>query len=147
MSLRERLELDLKQALRDRDETRRDTLRMVLSEVKRAEIDEDRSLADSDVLAVVQRAVKTRRESIEQFERGGREDLARREREQIAVLEGYLPRALGEDEVVAAVEAAIAEVGAQSKRDLGKVMKAVLGRHPGRVDGKLVQRLAAERLA
>lgn len=146
MSLRERLEADVKAAMRSGDTTARDTLRMVLATLKGAEIDSGRPSGDDEVQAVLVKAVKTRRESIDQFERGGREDLAEVERAQVEVLERYLPKQLSEDEARAAVAAVIAELGASSKADLGPVMKALRAKHGSALDGKLASRLAAEQL-
>jgi uncharacterized protein YqeY len=146
MELLERLQADVKEAMRARDDVARDALRMVVAAVKAREIDSDQALTDEDVLGVVRHAVKTRTESAEQFEAAGRAELAAKERREIEVLSRYLPRQLSEDETRALVEGAIAETGAASKRDLGKVMKAVMAGHRGEVDGKLVQRLAAELL-
>jgi uncharacterized protein YqeY len=146
MELLERLQADVKAAMRARDDVARDALRMVVAAVKAREIDSDQALTDEDVLGVVRHAVKTRTESAEQFEAAGRAELAAKERREIEVLSRYLPRQLSEDETRALVEGAIAETGAASKRDLGKVMKAVMAGHRGEVDGKLVQRLAAELL-
>ena len=146
MELLERLQADVQQAMRARDEVARDALRMVVAAVQARQIDADRALTDEDVLDVVRSAVKTRNESAEQFEAAGRDDLAGKERREIEVLSRYLPRQLSEDETRALVQRLIAETGASSKRDLGKVMKAVMAGHKAEVDGKLVQRLAAELL-
>jgi uncharacterized protein YqeY len=146
MSLRERLEADVKAAMRSGDTTARDTLRMVLATLKGAEIDSGTESTEAEVQAVLVKAVKTRRESIDQFEQGDREDLAAIERAQVEVLERYLPKQLSEDEARAAVAAAIAELGASSKADLGPVMKALRAKHGSALDGKLASRLAAEQL-
>ncbi|MCA9530674.1 MAG: GatB/YqeY domain-containing protein [Myxococcales bacterium] len=138
-SLRERIFADLTVAIRAQDEAARETLRMVKSELV--------THPDADALEVVQRGVKTRRESAAQYEAGGREDLAAVERAQIAVLERYLPKQLDEAAAREAVRAVIDELGATSKRDLGRVMKTVLERHKGELDGKLASRLAAELLS
>jgi uncharacterized protein YqeY len=146
MSLREQLEADVKAAMRSGDTTARDTLRMVLATLKGAEIDSGTESTEAEVQAVLVKAVKTRRESIDQFEQGDREDLAAIERAQVEVLERYLPKQLSEDEARAAVAAAIAELGASSKADLGPVMKALRAKHGSALDGKLASRLAAEQL-
>lgn len=141
-----RLEQDVRAAMRARDEVKRDTLRMVLSSIKATAIDRNRDPSDEDVVAALLHAQKTRRESIEQFEKGGRADLADAERAELAVLEPYLPSQLGEAEVRAAAAAVIAELGATSKKDLGRVMKALLARHKGALDGKLASRIVGELL-
>lgn len=146
MSLRAKLADDVKAAMRSGDTVARDTLRMVLATLKGAEIDSGEESTDEQVLATLVKAVKTRRESIEQFDRGGRQDLADAERAQVEVLERYLPRQLGEAEARAAVQAAIAELGANSKADLGPVMKALRAKHGSALDGKLASRLVGELL-
>ncbi len=154
MSLRERIDDDIKQAMRDRDELSRDTLRMIVADLKNALVDlrtksgkVDVALSDDDVVRVLQKGVKSRQESVTQYEAAGREELAKKERAEIAVIERYLPKLLDEAETKAAVAAAVAEVGASTKADLGKIMKALMARFPGRIDGKLAQRLAGEHLS
>jgi hypothetical protein len=141
-----RLEQEVKDAMRARDAVKRDTLRMVLSSIKAVAIDQNCAASDADVVAALLHAQKTRRESIEQFEKGGRADLADAERAELAVLEPYLPAQLGEAEVRAAAAAVVAELGASSKKDLGRVMKALLARHKGALDGKLASRIVGELL-
>lgn len=145
-ALFEKLQADLRSAMRDRDERLRDTLRMVISEAKNRRIELQRELEDADVEGVLRKGLKTRQESAEQFETANRRDLSERERAEAAILERYLPQALSEDEARAAVRAAIERTGASSKKDLGRVMKEVLAEHAGRIDGKLAQRLAGEQL-
>jgi uncharacterized protein YqeY len=141
-----RLEEDVKAAMRSRDAVKRDTLRMVLSAIKAAAIDRNRDASDEDVVAALLHAQKTRRESIEQFEKGGRVDLADAERAELAVLEPYLPKQVSEAEARASAAAVVAELGATSKKDLGRVMKALLARHKGALDGKLASRIVGELL-
>jgi uncharacterized protein YqeY len=146
MGLKERLETDLKQAMRDRNDVARDTLRMLLAEMKNREIAAGQDLSDDEGLAVLQKAVKTRQESVEQFDRAGRADLVAREKAEIAVVQAYLPQSMTEDEVRAAVRAVLAETGVSSKKDLGVAMKALMARHKGRIDGRLAQKLLGESL-
>lgn len=147
MELRGRLETDLKQAMRDRNDVARDTLRMLLAEIKNREIAAGQDLSADEAIAVLQKAVKTRQESVEQFDRAGRADLVARERAEMAVVQTYLPRAMSEEEVRDAVRAVLAETGVASKKDMGVAMKAVMARHKGRVDGKLAQKILGELLA
>lgn len=147
MGLLETLQADVAAAMRAKDALARDALRMVLAAAKSRQIESDAPLSDADVLALVRSAVKTRTESAEQFEAAGREELAAKERREIEVLSRYLPRQLGEDETRALVQRLIAETGAASRADVGKVMKAVMAAHRDSVDGKLAQRLASELLA
>jgi len=144
MELRERLETDLKQAMRDRNEVARDTLRMLLSEIKNREIASGKDLGPDEAIAVLQKAVKTRQESIEQFDKAGRADLVAREKAEMAVVQAYLPRSMSEDEIRRAVQAVLAETGVTAKKDMGVAMKAVMAKHKGRIDGKLAQRILGE---
>jgi uncharacterized protein YqeY len=147
-SLQARIETDLKQAMRDRNELARDTLRMVISDLKKKQLELLKDdLTPDEELAVLQRAVKTRQESVEQFEKAGRQELAQKERAEIDVIRAYLPQALSEEETRAAVDAAIRAAGSPTKKDLGGLMKGLMAAHRGRIDGKLVQRLLGERLA
>jgi uncharacterized protein YqeY len=130
VDLKSRLDADLKAAMKAGEALRRDTLRMVIAAVKNRA-----------------NQVKTRTDSAQQYDAAGRADLADKERAEIEVLQGYLPQQLSEAETRAAVEKAIADTGASSKADLGKVIKAVMAAHKGQVDGKQVQRLIAELLS
>lgn len=135
MTLRERLSTDLKQAMRDRDAELRDTIRFLLAAVKNAEIDKRDSLSEEEDMAVLRSQAKQRRDSIEQFKAGGRDDLADKEASQLAILERYLPQQMSDDELADLVRQGIAETGAQSARDMGKVMALLVARSAGRVDG------------
>ena len=144
MQIREQIEADLKTAMRARDETARDTLRMVLAAIKKREIDEDSATTDADALAALRHAAKMRQDAASQFESAGRGDLAQKERAEMEVIARYLPRQKSEQEVRTIVENLVSELEIRSKQDLGKLMKAVMSRHKGEVDGKLVQRIAGE---
>lgn len=147
MELQRRIEEDLKKAMRERAELTRDTLRMLLSELKNKHIDLGRDLTIDEELAVCQRAVKMRQESIAQFQLGGREDLVARERGELAVVQGYLPQVLSEEETRAALRSILDELGVKSKKDLGVAMKALMARHKNRVDGKQAQKILGELLS
>lgn len=147
MTLRERLHDDLTAAMRSGDSLRRDVLRMAESAIYNVEKAKRTTLAEDEVLAVLTREVKTRRESIAAFRGGGREDLAAKEEAEIAILQGYLPEALGEDEIRALVDQALVATGATSARDLGKVMGWLSPRIRGRADGALTSGLVAQALA
>src|SRR5438093_1333437 len=142
----ETFKADLARAMRSRDAIATATLRMLISQVQYARIDVKRELTQDDYLAILQRAVKTRREAIEQYDKGGRKDLADKERAEIAVIERYLPAAMSAEETVRAVDALLAELGIGEKKDLGRAMKEFMARHRGRVDGKSVNALIASRL-
>jgi len=126
---------------------RRDVLRMATSAAYNVEKKERRPLADDEIVAVLAREVKTRRESVEAFRAGGREDLAAKEEAEIAILQEFLPHALTEDELRALVDEAIAATGAANARDLGKVMGWLAPRTRGRADGKHLSELVAQALA
>jgi uncharacterized protein YqeY len=133
--------------MRSGDALRRDTLRMVQNAVYNIEKAKKVTLTDDDILAVITRETKTRRESVEAFRKGGREDLATKEEAEIAILAEYLPEPLAEDELRALVDQGIAQTGAASARDLGKVMGWLSPRIRGRADGKVVSGLVAQALA
>jgi len=138
MSLKARINDDLKTAMRSGDARRRDALRLLLAAVKQREVDERKELADADVVGVIERMIKQRRESIAQFEKGGRQDLVQNERYESELLQGYMPQALPDAEIAAAVSEAISAVGAKSPADMGKVMGALKGKLAGRaVMGKV----------
>jgi uncharacterized protein YqeY len=147
VSLRERLQDDTTAAMRSGDSLRRDVLRMVQNSIYLAEKSKRITMSDDDVIGVLTREVKTRRESVEAFRKGGREDLATKEESEIAILSEYLPQALGDDELNALVSEAIQATGASSARDMGKVMGWLSPRTRGRADGKVVSGLVAQALA
>jgi uncharacterized protein YqeY len=147
VSLRDRLDTEIKAAMRSNDAMRRDSLRMVLAAVQRAEKEGKHALGDEEMIAVLSRELKVRRESLEAFRGGGREDLAAAEEAAIAVVSEFMPQPLTEAEILALVEAAIAESGAVSPRDMGKVMGIVSPQVRGRADGKAVSQLVTQLLA
>jgi uncharacterized protein YqeY len=147
MTLRERLHDDTTAAMRSGDSLRRDVLRMVQNSIYNIEKAKHVTLSEDEVLGVVTREVKTRRESVEAFRSGGREDLAAKEEAEIAILAGYLPQQLTDDELRGLVDQGIAATGAASARDLGKVMGWLSPRIRGRADGKVASGLVAQALA
>lgn len=134
MTLREQINDDLKAAMRGGDTARRDTLRLLLAALKQREVDERKVLADADVLATIEKMLKQRRDSITQFEQGGRQDLADKEKQELVLLQAYMPQALSDAEIAAAVAAAVAETGAAAPADMGKVMAVLKPRLAGRAD-------------
>jgi uncharacterized protein YqeY len=134
MTLREQINEDLKAAMRGGDVACRDTIRLLLAALKQREVDERKVLTDADVLGIVEKMLKQRRDSISQFEQGGRQDLADREKQELVLLQAYMPQALGADEIAAAVAAAVAETGAAAPSDMGKVMAVLKPRLAGRAD-------------
>ena len=147
MTLRERLQADTTAAMRSGDVLRRDVLRMVQNTIYNTEKAKRVTLTDDEILGVVAREVKTRRESVEAFRTGGREDLVAKEEAEIAILADYLPTALTDDELRALVDEAVSATGASSARDLGKVMGWLSPRIRGRADGKVASGLVAQALA
>jgi uncharacterized protein YqeY len=147
VSLRDRIQTDVTAAMRSGDALRRDVLRMAQNAVYAIEKRERRELPDDDVVAVITREVKTRRESVEAFRKGGREELAAKEEAEIAILSGYLPEQLDDAAIEALVGEAVAATGASSARDLGKVMGWLSPRTRGRADGRRVSELVAQALA
>jgi uncharacterized protein YqeY len=147
VSLRDRLHDDMTAAMRSGDALRRDTLRMALSSAYALEKRDHATLSDDATLAVLTREVKTRRESVEAYRKGGREDLAAKEEAEIGILAAYLPQALTEEELHALVADAIAATGASSARDLGRVMGRLAGPTRGRADARHVSELVAQALA
>lgn len=144
--MKTRLQQDMKEALKNHDKIRLQTIRMVLAAIKNAEIEKMHPLSDEEVAAVIQREIKMRREALEQFARGGREDLVRQTEGEIKVLEDYLPKQLDDNELKQIIMATIAEVGAQSAKEMGKVMAALMPKIRGRADGKKANALVKELL-
>lgn len=142
MRMRARIESDLKSALKAGEKRRVGTLRLLLSSLQNERIGAGRELTDEEIEAVIRRAVKQRRESIDQYTKGGREDLARAEAEELALLEAYLPAGLSDSEVEAEIRRIIDEKGFSASRDVGLVMKELMAAHRGRVDGKRAQEIA-----
>lgn len=144
MSLKDRIQDDMKAALRAGEKQRLTTVRLVLAAIKQREIDERVTLDDAGVLQVLGKMVKQRRDSISQYQAGGREDLAAGEAAEIEILETYLPEPLSEEEIGALIEAAIADTGASSLRDMGKVMGRIKSQAQGRADmGQISARIKA----
>ena len=143
--LRDRINDELKNAMRAGDAQRRDALRLLTAALKQKEVDERKDLADADVVAVIDKMIKQRRDSIAQFEKGGRSDLAEKEQFEISVLESYMPAAMSEADIDAAIAAAIAESGAKAPSDMGKVMGSLKAKLAGRADmGKVSARVKAK---
>jgi Uncharacterized conserved protein, COG1610 len=144
MSLKEQIDADYKAAMKARDDLKVSVLRLLRSAIHNAEIDKQRALTDDEILGVIQSEVRKRRESIEAFQQGGRQDLVEREQAELAILESYLPKALTHEELEALVRETIREVGALSVRDMGKVMSALMPKVRGRADGREVSNLVRQ---
>ena len=147
MALREQINESIKTAMKAREQQKLDALRLLLSEVKRKEVDERITLDDAGVISVVEKMIKQRKDSIAQFEKAARTDLADREKFELAILEGYLPQQLSAAEVDAIIAEAVAATGARSPADMGKVMGLVKPRLAGRADMGKVSGLVKAKLA
>lgn len=143
----EKMQADIKEAMKSHAKERLIALRTLHSEIKNVSTNAGKELTDEDFIGVVTRAIKQRVEAAEQYEAGGRADLVAKEKAEVEWFKAYLPAAMGIDEVKAIIQAAIAEVGAKSKQDMGKVMKIVMPKLKGRADGKLINQLVGELLA
>jgi len=147
MSLQERVSQEIKAAMLAKDADRLSALRMLKSALGYAQIERKTdNLPDADVVAIVQKEVKKRRDSVEQFEKGGRAELAEKEKQEIKVLEAFLPQAMSPEELEALVRATIQELGATGKKDMGAVIKAVQAKAAGRADGKTISGLVGKLL-
>lgn len=148
MSLKEQLTEDMKQAMKDREagKQRLSVIRMVRAAIKKVEIDTKTELAEDGVLDIIAKEVKMRRDSLEEFKKGGREDLVAQMEQEIAILTPYLPEQLSEEAIRTLVSEAIAESGASGPKEMGKVMAVLMPKVKGRADGKLVNSIVRELL-
>jgi uncharacterized protein YqeY len=148
MTLQEKIQSHLVDAMRSKDQLRLSVLRMMKSAVKNREVDKMKALEEPEVIAVLNTLVKQRKDSVEQFRNGGREEMAQKEEAEIKIIEEYLPAAASEEDIRKAVEEAIQETGAISMKEMGKVMKVTLARLAGKsADGSSVSRLVKEKLS
>jgi uncharacterized protein YqeY len=150
MSIPEQIQKDIVQAMKAREEQRLSTLRMVKTALKNKEIDKRAPLDDQEAVAVLSTLIKQRKDSIEQFTKGGRQELADKEAAEITIIESYMPKAAGEEEVAATVRATIAEMGSPTMKDMGTVMKTAMAKFAAsgtRVDGKLVSEMVKRELS
>ena len=145
-ALKDRIQSDLRAAMLARDEPRKAALRMLTAAIKNAEIEAGDELAEGDLLVVVQRQVKQRRESIVEFRKGGREDLVEREEIELEAFAGYLPEEASREEITEAARATIEETGASGPRDIGKVMPVLIKRFQGKADGRVISEIVRELL-
>ena len=148
MTLSEQVQKDMVDAMRKKEELRLSTLRMMKAALQNKAIDKRAALDEKEELQVFSTMIKQRKDSIEQFEKGNRPELAKKEADEIVVIEGYMPKAVGEEEIVATVKAVIAEMGSPTMKDMGAVMKNVMAKFGGaRVDGKVVSETVKKQLA
>lgn len=147
MDMKTRLQQELKEAMRNKDERRKQTLRMVLSAIKLAEVEKGRPLRDEEIWGVIRKEIKARQETAELARQGGRKEVAREAEAEIRLLEVLLPPPLTDDELDAIIDQAIQETGASSMKDMGRVMKVVMERVQGRAEGARVSQRVRARLA
>ena len=147
MSLQEQISAALKDAMRARDETKMTTLRLVLTAIKEREKEARSLLEDQEVISVITSQIKQRRESIEQYQKAGREDLAQTEENELQILQGYMPEQISEEEISNTLDEIIAEVGAVSMKDMGKVMKATMAKLAGKADGRAINAMVKAKLS
>ena len=147
MSLKTRISEDMKTAMRAKEAPRLATIRLLLAAMKQREVDERVELSDADIVAIIDKMIKQRRESIAQFEKGGRQDLAETERFEIGVLQSYMPAALSEAEISAEIGAAMQSTGAKAMADMGKVMAILKPKLAGKADMAKVSGLVKAKLA
>ncbi|MBI2601034.1 GatB/YqeY domain-containing protein [Candidatus Daviesbacteria bacterium] len=145
--LTEKIQNDLKESLKSRDQVKVSTLRILLAEINNTRIAKGIELADEDIISVIQKEVKKRKEAAEGFRSGGREESAQVEEQELAVLEFYLPAQLSDEELTKIVESTITEVGANLISDMGKVIGSVMGKVKGRADGARVSALVKQKLS
>ena len=146
MSIKDRIQQDMKDAMRAKDKARLGTIRLILAAIKQREVDERIELDDEQVIVVLDKMAKQRRESISQFELASRDDLIAQENFELGIIQPYLPEALGEDELKALIDAAMAASGASSIKDMGKVMGQLKPKIQGRADMSAVSALIKSRL-
>lgn len=146
-ALKQKLTDDLKQAMRGGDRVRCSVIRLLMAAIKNAEIARQETLDDGDILGVIAKEVRLRRESIDAFKQGGRQDLVAQEEAELAILEGYLPKQMTRDEIAIEARRVIEEVGAQGPADKGKVMPRLIAQLKGRADGRAINEVVTELLA
>ncbi len=147
MSLQEQISAALKDAMRARDEVKMATLRLVLTAIKTREKEARSLLEDQEVISVITSQIKQRRESIEQYRKAGREDLVETEEKELQILQGYMPEQVSEEEISNTLDEIIAEVGAVSMKDMGKVMKAAMAELAGKADGQAINAMVKAKLS
>lgn len=146
MSLKEQLTNDFKEAMKNREQLRKNVITLIRSEIKQIEVDKRMELEDQDVIEIISRQLKQRKDALEEFRKGNREDLAQQAEEEANILLQYLPEQLSEEEVTNIIKETIVEIGANSIKDMGKVMASVMPKVKGVADGKLVNQIVKQQL-
>jgi len=147
MSLLKKLQEEMKSAMKSGDKERLATIRMLISEIKKVQIDAQKELSDDEIIKILQKYAKQRKDSIEQYRKAGREDLAEKEERELQIVQEFLPQPLSEEEIEKLVEEAIKETGASSMKDMGKVIKLVIEKAQGRAEGSVVSKIVKTKLS
>jgi len=147
VDLKSRLNQDLKEALKAKDEVKLRTVRMLLTAIKNLEVEKMTLATDEDILQIMSKEIKKRQEAIEMYEKGGRQDLAQAERQEIEVIQSYMPKQLSEEEIKEIAKKVISELNLKGPKDVGVAMKAIMPQVKGRADGKLVNKIVSELLS
>jgi len=147
VDLKSRLNQDLKEALKAKDEVKLRTVRMLLTAIKNFEVEKMTLATDEDILQIMSKEIKKRQEAIEMYEKGGRQDLAQAERQEIEVIQSYMPKQLSEEEIKEIAKKVISELNLKGPKDVGVAMKAIMPQVKGRADGKLVNKIVSELLS
>ena len=145
--LKAKLQADLKTAMKEKDTFKRDVIRFVMSAIKQIEVDERKELSDEDIEAILVKQIKQRNDAIEQFKKGGRDDLVEKNEKELKILKSYLPEPLSEDEIREVLKEIIAQTGAKSIKDMGKVMGVAKSKIGSRAEGRVINQIAKELLA
>jgi uncharacterized protein YqeY len=142
-----KLQEEMKAAMKSGDKEKLSTIRMLISEIKKVQIDSKKELTDEEIISILQKYIKQRKEAYTQYEQAGRKDLAEKELKEIEIVQQFLPPPLSEEELIKIVEETIQEVGASSIKDMGKVVKAVMDKVKGRAEGSLISKIVKEKLS
>ena len=142
-----KLQEEMKAAMKSGDKEKLSTIRMLISEIKKVQIDSKKELSDEEIVSILQKYIKQRKEAYTQYEQAGRKDLAEKELKEIEIVQQFLPPPLSEEELIKIVEEIIQEVGASSIKDMGKVVKAVMDKVKGRAEGSLISKIVKEKLS
>ena len=147
MSLKDKLMEDLKDAMKNKNEVKKNTITMIRAAIKQIEVDKRVELEDNDVIDIISKEAKKRKDALAEFEKAGREDLINQTNEELAIIKAYLPEELSEEELTQIIEDTIKEVGAETMKDMGKVMQAVKTKTAGRADGKTINEIVKAKLS
>jgi len=147
MSLKDKLMEDLKDAMKNHDEVKKNTVTMIRAAIKQIEVDKKVVLEDNDIIDIISKEAKKRKDALAEFEKAGREDLIAQTNEELAIIKNYLPEELSEEELTSIIEETIKEVGAETMKDMGRVMQAVKAKTAGRADGRVINEIVKQKLS